>query len=110
MNSFRMSFWMVPDSSARGTPCSSPATMKLARIGITAPFIVIDTDISARLDRLPFGRFHTLVIVALGITWVLDGLEVTLAGSLPQFQPYARLAQDDLDDCERELRRDLALR
>ena len=43
---------------------------------------VIDTDIAARLDRLPFGRFHTLVIVALGITWVLDGLEVTLAGSL----------------------------
>ena len=43
---------------------------------------VIDTDIAARLDRLPFGRFHVLVIVALGITWVLDGLEVTLAGSL----------------------------
>ena len=44
MNSFRMSFWIVPDSPARGTPCSSPATMKLARIGITAPFIVIDTE------------------------------------------------------------------
>lgn len=43
---------------------------------------VVDTDIAARLDRLPFGRFHTLVIVALGITWVLDGLEVTLAGAL----------------------------
>lgn len=43
---------------------------------------VVETDISARLDRLPWGRFHVLVIVALGITWVLDGLEVTLAGSL----------------------------
>ena len=43
---------------------------------------VVDTDISARLDRLPWGRFHVLVIVALGITWVLDGLEVTLAGAL----------------------------
>ena len=32
--------------------------------------------------RLPFGRFHLLVIVALGITWILDGLEVTLAGAL----------------------------
>ena len=42
----------------------------------------IDTDIPARLDRLPWGRFHTLVIAALGITWILDGLEVTLAGSL----------------------------
>ena len=35
-----------------------------------------------RLDALPFGRFHVLVIVALGITWILDGLEVTLAGAL----------------------------
>ena len=42
----------------------------------------IETDIPDRLDSLPFGRFHLLVIVALGITWVLDGLEVTLAGSL----------------------------
>ena len=46
------------------------------------PGTIIDTDVSARLDRLPWGRFHVLVIVALGITWVLDGLEVTLAGSL----------------------------
>jgi MFS family permease len=43
---------------------------------------VIDTDIPARLDRLPWGRFHVLVVVALGITWVLDGLEVTLAGAV----------------------------
>ncbi len=43
---------------------------------------IIETDIPARLDALPFGRFRVLVIVALGITWILDGLEVTLAGSL----------------------------
>src|ERR1700731_4008404 len=43
---------------------------------------IIATDIPARLDALPFGRFHLLVIVALGITWILDGLEVTLAGAL----------------------------
>src|SRR6188472_4720613 len=43
---------------------------------------VVETDIPARLDRLPWGRFHTLVVIALGITWILDGLEVTLAGSL----------------------------
>lgn len=42
----------------------------------------IETDIPARLDRLPWGSFHTLVVAALGITWILDGLEVTLAGSL----------------------------
>jgi MFS family permease len=40
------------------------------------------TDVPARLDRLPWGRFHLLVIVALGVTWILDGLEVTLAGSV----------------------------
>jgi MFS family permease len=43
---------------------------------------VIETDIPHRLDRLPWTRFHTLVVVALGITWVLDGLEVTVAGSI----------------------------
>jgi MFS family permease len=43
---------------------------------------VIETDIPARLDRLPWARFHTLVVAALGITWILDGLEVTLAGTV----------------------------
>src|SRR5712672_2863780 len=43
---------------------------------------IVETDIPARLDRLPWGRFHTRVVVALGITWILDGLEVTLAGAL----------------------------
>ena len=42
----------------------------------------IQTTIPQRLDRLPFGRFHILVIVALGITWILDGLEVTLVGAI----------------------------
>ena len=40
----------------------------------------IETRVPARLDALPWGRFHTLVIAALGITWILDGLEVTFAG------------------------------
>ncbi|MFC0384544.1 MFS transporter [Muricoccus vinaceus] len=40
------------------------------------------TDVPNRLDRLPWSRFHWLVVVALGVTWVLDGLEVTLVGSL----------------------------
>ena len=42
----------------------------------------ITTDVPARLDRLPWSRFHSLVVAALGITWILDGLEVTLAGSV----------------------------
>jgi MFS family permease len=47
-----------------------------------APAQTIETRVPARLDRLPWGWFHTLVVVALGITWVLDGLEVTLAGAV----------------------------
>jgi MFS family permease len=43
---------------------------------------IIETNVPARLDRLPWGQFHSLVIAALGVTWILDGLEVTLAGSL----------------------------
>ena len=40
------------------------------------------TDVPARLDRLPWSRFHTLLIAALGTSWIIDGLEVTLVGSL----------------------------
>jgi MFS family permease len=43
---------------------------------------VIHTDIPARLDRLPWSAWHTRVVVSLGVAWVLDGLEVTLVGSL----------------------------
>ncbi len=43
---------------------------------------VITTDVPARLERLPWSRFHILIVVALGITWILDGLEVTIVGSL----------------------------
>ena len=43
---------------------------------------IIETNIPQRLDRLPWSRFHWLVVVALGITWILDGLEVTLTGSV----------------------------
>src|SRR3954454_7296814 len=43
---------------------------------------VIATDIPPRLDSLLWSGFHTRVVLALGITWILDGLEVTLAGAL----------------------------
>jgi len=43
---------------------------------------VIETSIPARLDSLRWSGFHTRVVMALGITWILDGLEVTLAGAL----------------------------
>src|SRR5215210_7650488 len=43
---------------------------------------IIETSIPARLDSLRWSGFHTRVVLALGITWILDGLEVTLAGAL----------------------------
>jgi MFS family permease len=43
---------------------------------------VIETSIPSRLDSLRWSGFHTRVVIALGITWILDGLEVTLAGAL----------------------------
>jgi MFS family permease len=36
----------------------------------------------ARLDRLPWSRWHWRVVIALGVAWVLDGLEVTIVGSI----------------------------
>ncbi|MBF4162792.1 MFS transporter [Nocardioides acrostichi] len=42
----------------------------------------ITTDIPARIDRLPWARWHWLVVVGLGTVWILDGLEVTIVGSM----------------------------
>ena len=50
-------------------PASVPATIP----------VVIRTLVPARMDRLPWSRFHTRVVVALGVTWILDGLEITIA-------------------------------
>jgi MFS family permease len=44
--------------------------------------VVQKTLIPARMDRLPWSRWHWLVVIALGITWILDGLEVTIVGSI----------------------------
>ncbi|WP_050988498.1 MFS transporter [Streptomyces xiaopingdaonensis] len=43
---------------------------------------VVDTKIPARLDRLPWARWHWMIVVGLGTVWVLDGLEVTIVGNL----------------------------
>jgi len=43
---------------------------------------VLRTNIPQRLDRLPWARWHWIVVTGLGITWVLDGLEVTMVGSI----------------------------
>jgi MFS family permease len=51
---------------------------------------VIETDIPGRLDRLPWARFHWLVVFGLGTVWILDGLEVTIVGSIA-----SRLTEND---------------
>ena len=60
---------------------------------------LFETDLPSRLDRLPWGRFHTLLVIALGITWLLDGLEVTLAGSVSgalKDSPALRMSNADI--------------
>jgi MFS family permease len=42
----------------------------------------VETDVPARLDRLPWSRWHWLIVVALGSVWILDGLEVTIVGAV----------------------------
>ena len=72
------------DSSCRASPppLSRLHARQHAKPNTSQSGAIVETDVPARLDALPFGRFHVLVIVALGITWILDGLEVTLAGAL----------------------------
>lgn len=63
------------------------------------PAGLIETDLPSRLDRLGWSRFHSRAMFALGITWVLDGLEVTLAGSLAgalQESPTLRLTESQI--------------
>jgi MFS family permease len=43
---------------------------------------VVETDVPARIDRLPWSRWHWLVVIALGAVWILDGLEVTIVGTI----------------------------
>src|SRR6478752_954166 len=42
----------------------------------------IETQIPARLDRLPWSRFHWMIVIGLGTVWILDGLEVTIVSSI----------------------------
>ncbi len=68
MNSLRMSFWIVPASCSWATPCSSAATMYMARIGSTAPFMVIETETLSRgiaSNRIFMSRIESMATPAL---------------------------------------------
>src|SRR5579862_5450086 len=73
--------WRETGTRPRGKAMSASAAS--GALGVTGGTgETVTTDIPGRLDRLPWSRWHWLVIVALGITWILDGLEVTLVGSI----------------------------
>ena len=59
-------------------------------MGANGELRTIETRVPARLDRLPWSRFHWLVVIGLGTVWILDGLEVTIVGSIA-----ARLQEED---------------
>ena len=76
----------------------SDLTIAVARPAASDAGRVIETSIPFRLDALHWSRFHTRVAVALGITWILDGLEVTLAGALsPALKESPRLHFSNFD-------------
>src|SRR4051794_34531230 len=70
----------MPDTLSAETP--TPKTQAPEALANVAPGTWVETRIPHRLDRLPWSRFHWRVVIALGITWVLDGLEVTLGGAV----------------------------
>jgi MFS family permease len=71
-----------------------PSTPRAPQVAAT-----VDSTIPARLDSLVWSRFHTLVVFALGITWILDGLEVTIAGTIApalEASPVLRFTATDV--------------
>ena len=75
----------IDDLRFAEVPRGGPAVRVEAPAGVS-------TNIPARLDRLPWCRFHVLLVAALGITWILDGLEVNIMGSIgPILQDHRTL-------------------
>jgi MFS family permease len=66
-------------ASSRHTPSTRDARVSRRTLPVGTAF---RSDVPARLDRLPWSRWHLKVVVALGITWILDGLEATMVGAV----------------------------
>src|SRR2546430_9009174 len=65
-----------------GTPRGKPSTGRSPMVAeATAPGVVRSL-IPARIDRLPWSKFHTRMVIALGVAWILDGLEITVASAV----------------------------
>ncbi len=73
----------VPAVSGRGGPSSAQASLSSDPVVTSLPpGTRFTTDVPARLDALRWSRWHLRVVLALGATWMLDGLEVTLVGAI----------------------------
>jgi MFS family permease len=70
--------WTAPTESALPQRVTGRRRVSMSEVNVET----IESRVPARLDRLPFSRWHWLVIAALGITWILDGLEVTMVGNV----------------------------
>jgi MFS family permease len=60
----------------------SPEEVLVARSPESVTLRTIETDIPARMDRLPWSKWHWMVIMGLGTVWILDGLAVTIVGAI----------------------------
>jgi MFS family permease len=65
--------------TSTGATCGGTSKMKTKTVPVGT---ILQTDLPCRLDRLPWSSWHWLITLGLGITWMLDGLEVTMVGSL----------------------------
>ncbi|MEU1510199.1 MFS transporter [Kitasatospora sp. NPDC005748] len=73
---------------ADSVKASAKRSQQPPRTGDSPGGEVIETDVPARLDRLPWSRWHWRIVIGLGTVWILDGLEVTIVGNMA-----ARLAE-----------------
>src|SRR6185503_21065155 len=84
-----------------GAVPSAPATGEAGVPACYCPMVgsgTVTSLVPARMDRLPWCRFHTRVVVALGVAWVLDGLEITVASLIgPVLQSRHTLALSSVD-------------
>src|SRR4051812_39977533 len=77
----------APETSTwHATACGLLRSAPMATHAATEPqagtLTTIRTNIPARLDRLPWSRFHWRIVIGLGTVWILDGLEVTIVGAI----------------------------
>src|SRR5206468_12863878 len=70
--------WEHPDAST----FAEPGRRSMTTTHEAPTHGAIRSLIPARIDRLPWSPFHTRMVIALGVAWILDGLEITVAGSV----------------------------